>query len=431
MTRIDEALQRAEELFRFGREYDAIDFLEGHLEQSPDDLRAARVLGRLYVRSGQPDRGAYWLRRALGVPDPTKERSSSHACALGDEPTDADVAFFEEKTDSEADVVWDYDDCPEDLNAPIAPQRHRSAPSGDPASVAPCPPGDPPKATYTGATLELPLQVAGDTAPKSSEDTSTVAGVTDDFAQDDFYEAEEDGLFIDDEEPPEIPWEDFALLEDDVAESEGELDDSGNVDALTLEEKATQEAARIATQAGWRRGQLGALVEVLVYHRCHYKTVGAVTALLVEQQVTPDELSLLHELRNAWAGGGYNRVYRGGSAEDGWPGVSWQIALELRRTLRCETVGEVFLFVDDCFDDWSSSPRLITSWPDFKRYLTHVLNHMEALGGFWEGRVPAFIPYELFPEEECVEVPGGPGWKELERYEMLAHQGPMERWLDG
>lgn len=240
-------------------------------------------------------------------------------------------------------------------------------------------------------------------------------------------QAELDDLFweiepeqIDDVES-DVSWEEFALLEDGTDEDDEDYEVVEH--RLTREDRALQVAAEIAADAGWTRVEALLLAEVLAYHSVHGKTRGALRALTSEWDVTPAELRLLFDLRAAWRSGGFNRTYWASTAYEGWPNLSWQQALRITRELRFESADEVMLFVDDCFEDWASTPRLIDAYFNFSGYLDAVIQHMGTFGREEEHLMPPFVDYSWFGDEHEEFAPGSPEWCDLFGMGLLLNNG--------
>ena len=69
------------------------------------------------------------------------------------------------------------------------------------------------------------------------------------------------------------------------------------------------------------------------------------------------------------------------------------------RCLGVDDPEEAVAFVEDCFEDWSSSASLIHGFNSFRKYMLHLVQHMVAVSpdGF-----PAYIYYQYFPDEEAL-----------------------------
>tara|TARA_A100001391_G_scaffold203782_2_gene197087 strand:- start:551 stop:1765 length:1215 start_codon:yes stop_codon:yes gene_type:complete len=355
-------LLRAQSLFRGGSLQQAAELLEAHMACKPEDFRVAVALGRVYRSLQQPERAAYWLRYSL---------QSFQALPELDEE---DIEYFYEEAREEDGFDPDHEygadvGKPEAANDDDSQRKETMLNTGSDDEGA------------CSHLANTPDSVQGDDSEQYDhlrEDSSDPH---------DKHESEEEGL---EALYSELDLNDFG--------QEDELDLLPN--RLTRREKAEGAAAEIAVEAGWLKKDMDILVEVLSYHRSHGKTKSALLELLIEKEVTPGELILLHDIRLLWPGGGYNRVYRREKAEEGWPNISWQLGLRLIRGLRVDSSEEALLFVEDCFEDWGKSRKHLSSFPIFTRYLDHVLEHMEMMSKRCGQMIPSYIEYELFEDSD-------------------------------
>lgn len=216
-------------------------------------------------------------------------------------------------------------------------------------------------------------------------------------------------------------WERFALSEN--LPDENYRDDDTSSDQLSPEERALQIAIAIALEADWTRDEAFLIAEVLIFHGSHGKTRGALRELICEWGVSPEELRVLFELRMAWRSGGFNRTYWAATAYDGWENLSWLQALRLSSELRLDSAEAIMLFVTDCFEDWSSTPRIINAYTSFRAYLDAVLEHMDSFGRGAEHLMPPFLEYALFEGESQEISSGSLEWNELSHLGLLPGNG--------
>lgn len=377
-----EVLQLAKSLSRDGNLNKAVALLEEHMASLPNDLTVAAALGRLYMRLKLPEKAAYWLRYSLqsryALPDLDQE-DVEYLIEENPESSALDV-------DSEFGVATESspaanDDDLEDLNDVITDQsvvQDVNRDINDPLWDVP----EEIQEDFEEQNLESEDQ---DDAPTIEE----LSELLNDIPELDFRDAEEDEEeegygFI------EVPREPHRVTPED------EEPDA----RLTVQEKAEGVAAGLAHEAGWLRKDMDVLTEVLAHHKSHGKTIAALRHLLVDKEVTPGELMTLHEIRQLWGGGGYNRSYYGVKAKDGWSMVSWPLALSLVRQLRTDSAEEILLFVEDCFEEWSESPKQLSSFPIFVNYLGYVIEHMERVSLSCGQSMPAYIDYDFFEEND-------------------------------
>jgi len=374
-----EVLQLAQSLSRDGSLEKAVELLEEHMTTMPNDLAVAAALGRLYMRLKAPEKAAYWLRYSLqsryAPPDLdhedieylTQERQDKQAfnqdSEFGVETGDQHAANDDSGLEDLNDVVMMYDD-------------DRGEEPEEPLW------GIPDLVDEDDQEQEPDPEQEGGDFPTSEE----LSELLEDIPELDFQEDDEDEEY----EFAEVPQ--YPLVEDQ--------EDHEPASRLTVQEKAEGAAATLAYEAGWLRRDIDVLTEVLSHHKSHGKTVAALRRLLVEQEATPQELETLHEIRQLWGGGGYNRTYYGAKAKDGWTMVSWPLALTLVRQLQSDSAEEILLFVEDCFEEWSESPKQLAAFPIFVNYLGHVLEHMERVSQSCGQAMPAYIDYDFFEETD-------------------------------
>lgn len=358
-----EVLRLAQSLSRDGSLEKAVELLEEHMTNMPNDLTVAAALGRLHMRLKAPERAAYWLRYSL---------QSRYA------PSDLDHEDIEYLTQENQDKQAFNQDS--EFGVETGGHNAANDDSGledlnDVVMVAGDDEGD--------QEQEPDLEQEEDTDSPTPEELSELL---EDIPELDFQEDDEEEEY----EFSEVPQ--YPLVEDQ--------EDHEPASRLTVQEKAEGAAATLAYEAGWLRRDIDVLTEVLSHHKSHGKTVAALRRLLVEQEVTPQELETLHEIRQLWGGGGYNRTYYGTKAKDGWTMVSWPLALTLVRQLQSDSAEEILLFVEDCFEEWSESPKQLAAFPIFVNYLGHVLEHMERVSQNCGQAMPAYIDYDFFEETD-------------------------------
>ena len=399
----DSLLSWAWKAFKSGNPRGAIQKLEFYLGEIPDDKDAATLLGRIYLKTGQPQQGSVWLEHALKISDRRKaeKQHSSQDYASEEAITAQDFQIYAEAhTDQPSQHEIDF---------------ASSLPDGDQVEYAPIPPSHPQH------------------DEKSNLDEEP-AGVSADIPEESQFHEDVDDLLDWIQEPEKehfSTWEDWLAVEDETAEEELQ-DPGGETSAgLTYEDRAKQEAARLAAEVGWDRSELQPLIEILTQHRCHAKTIGAIRALLMEEHATPAELDLLVELRGIWATYGFNRVYWGDQTKDGWQNLSWQMGLMLVRTLNCQYSDEALLFLTNTFEEWSYDTNLITIFPNFKHYVFHILNGVDQGSPWWIQRMDNHDNQGHYASSASSEMINIPAYQLLEDYGLLENQGGIQSPLEG
>src|SRR5690625_7320885 len=98
--------------------------------------------------------------------------------------------------------------------------------------------------------------------------------------------------------------------------------------------------------------------------------------MISNQDATPEELAVCHEIRLHWETGGYNRIYRYEEAREGWPNCQWGLALRIIRDTGIYDADALMEFVEDCFEDWFNQICLINIQLICTSYLDSVLSPM-------------------------------------------------------
>ncbi|MFS8150149.1 hypothetical protein [Vreelandella titanicae] len=184
---------------------------------------------------------------------------------------------------------------------------------------------------------------------------------------------------------------------------------------IALHDKSQRAAAKIIKNANWEQEEsLAVLTEILVYHRCHPKTIGALRELTIEHRVEPEMLIMLHEIRSAWRSHGYNRVYSAFGAYDGWANLPWGIALNITETLGVQSENEVMEFCEICFYDWCEVG--FNEYPIFAYYLSFVVSTIDSPLSDTIHTAPYIARAMLTERGEQYDLPGNPVDKDLEYY---------------
>lgn len=218
---------------------------------------------------------------------------------------------------------------------------------------------------------------------------------------------------------PDWPW--GGLDEFDPEENDEVNDDPAHLtidpahERIALHDKSQRAAARIIKDANWEReAGLPVLTEILVHHRCHPKTIGALRELTIEHRVDPEMLRTLHEIRSAWRSHGYNRVYSAFGARDGWTNLPWGIALHITEALGVQSDNEVMEFCGVCFSDWCEVGFI--EFPIFAYYLNFVVSTIDSPLADTIHAAPDTARAMLTDRGEQYDLPGNPVDQDLEYY---------------
>ncbi|WP_290523670.1 hypothetical protein [Alcanivorax sp.] len=445
-----EVLLRAQTLFRGGSLEQAAELLEAHMAAQPRDMRVAAALGRLYRGLKQPEKAAYWLRYSLQhheVAADFDEEDAAYLVSSSEEEPALELDYeygvpvvqpqaandddsrqqgqgsqvFSSESTEEPEVADILEDISPFIDSEL-PEATLAEPEGDAEESEPfkaVESGQPAEDLIGNIEDDEVLDAADELAdiPDFEAEEPADIAVVDDLEDEEVITTDDDeefgqgivDLFEEADEADEDDLESFYIELD--PEDLGQDDEPEELpERLTHREKAEGIAAGLAVEGEWLKKDMGILVDVLAHHRSHGKTQSALRELLVKKQATPEELHVLHELRKIWGTGGYNRTYRKEEAVDGWPNISWRLALDLTRALKADDAAEVLLFVEDCFQDWNASAEKIAAFPIFSYYLQHILDHMENMALCCGQPPPAYIEYEFFEQDDD-------GWEQWHRPE--------------
>lgn len=222
------------------------------------------------------------------------------------------------------------------------------------------------------------------------------------------------------------PWEDL-IFDDKFADLDEAVDYEKDKyqGRLTLQEYALQIVADMAQEFEIEDDLFDQIVNVLVFHKCHGQTKKALRILLAEG-IRSSELEQIFELREYWLSKeGFSRTYYGDTSGVAYTNLSWKLGLAIIQKLGCEDVYEAILYIEDCFEDWCQSPRLLNGFHSFREYMFHLIGHMELNVG---GGMAPFIDYQLFPDDEALaaDFPGSTVYKWLEENQLL--HGEVVSW---
>lgn len=217
---------------------------------------------------------------------------------------------------------------------------------------------------------------------------------------------------------PDWDWgelDEFDPDDEESSNSPAQLSIDPAHERISLHDKSQRAAAKIIKNANWELEEgLAILTEILVYHRCHPKTIGALRELTIEHRVEPEMLVMLHEIRSAWRSYGYNRVYSAFGARDGWANLPWGIALNITETLGVQSENEVMEFCEICFYDWCEVG--FTEYPIFAYYLSFVVSTIDSPLSDTIHTAPEIARAMLAERGEQYDLPGNPVDKDLEYY---------------
>lgn len=196
-------------------------------------------------------------------------------------------------------------------------------------------------------------------------------------------------------------WESI-IFDDLLVDFEDEQIDYEEVEytvGLTPIDRARQIVSEMALEHPIDEDLFDVLVECLAFHKCHWQTRKALRNLIA-QHPAASELALVSELRAYWADrDAFSRVYYGQDTRVGYINLSWSLGLAIVRCLGVDDPDEATPFLEDCFEDWSSSTSLIRGFNSFRGYMLHLVEHMASVS---PNVFPAYVDYQYFPDEEAL-----------------------------
>lgn len=207
--------------------------------------------------------------------------------------------------------------------------------------------------------------------------------------------------------------------EDSTLPIDPEVLGSGRIE---IERRARIQAASLILDVEWLRRDLPLLQEILAFHHCHSKTIGALRDLIPRFEVKPFELKAAFELRIYWVE--CEHFHRGWNSVDElaavtWQNISWGLALAIQRHLGSSDLDEITDWLSSCFDDWTDWHIKGRHLPSFHSYLVYLLSHLDSQEEITGQRLPAYLDFDLFSESDEA-FPGSPLWREFESYGLFS-----------
>lgn len=368
-------LQEARKLISDGLVCAAAAILEEFLQEQPDNQDALKLISRAYLILNDQERAAAYLRKARDAkkynesPGREQQFDTVDASYYGDS-----LAGEQEYSPGLEYEVSDSAVTPDIESGFVIPEEMETQVDAE-------------SGTFEQYEIAGPI---GDLSTSSEETEAWESIILDD-------------LFID--------------VEDEQIDFE-EVEYTGRITAI---DRARQIVSEMAIEHRIEGELFDVLVECLAFHKCHGQTRKALRNLMA-QYPAASELAFVFELRAYWTDReAFSRVYYGQSASVGYINLSWSLGLAIVRCLGVDDAEEAIAFVEDCFDDWSSSASLIRGFNSFRQYMLHLVEHMAAVSpdGF-----PAYIDYQYFPDEEALaeDFHGSTLHSWLEENNLVYHQ---------
>jgi hypothetical protein len=368
-------IHEAKDLISDGLVGAAVDLLEEFVKEQPYNSEALQLISRAYLIMGQQNLAASFLRRSLRAKQSAKVLPAAGQFGTGD------AEYYDESTKHQPEYA--------------AGQEYELADDTIDGAAFPSDFGE----VFESSTIEVPNLDFGD-----------ADWLFDEFSGD----------------SPEVEGWETIILDDQFVDIDDEQIDYEEVEyqgRLTPRQRARQIVGELATEFELEEDLFDGLIDVLVFHKCHGQTKKALRALL-EEDVSAEELALVFDLRAYWTNyEGFARIYFGDSASVGYINLSWSLGVAVVRCLGAEDAEEAILFIEDCFEDWACSPRLISGFSSFRSYMLHIVEHMVSAS---PDGLPAYIDYQYFQDDESLaaDFPGGAIYKWLEENNLL-YQEPV------
>lgn len=375
-------IQEARDLISDGLADAAAEILEEFVEEQPDHQEALKLIRRAYSILNDQERAAAFLRKSHDV-------GKCNESSARKRPFDSkDATYFRDNMSGEQEYSpgLEYE-------------------------------------TYDSATItDIEAEFA---MPEETE-------LGNDLEFEAFQEHETEWLIDDILTSPEEAkaWE-SVVLDDQFIDVEDEKIDYEEVEytsRLTPLERSRQIVGEMALEYPIEEDLFDVLIECLAFHKCHGQTRKALCNLM-DQYPDASELALVFELRDYWTGReAFSRVYYGEFASVGYINLSWSLGLAIVRCLGVDDPEEAIPFIEDCFEDWSSSPSLILGFNSFRGYMLHLVDHMVSVS---PDGLPAYIDYQYFPDEEALarDFPGSAVYRWLEE-NNLVYREPVPYYSD-
>jgi hypothetical protein len=221
------------------------------------------------------------------------------------------------------------------------------------------------------------------------------------------------------ETPDDSLWE-YIVLEAKFVDIEDNIDydELKYHGRLLLQERARQLTSELALEYSVDDLLFAQLENVLIFHKCHGQTKKAMRELLNEN-IQALELALILELREYWVSREcFARIYYGSCPDIKFKNLSWILALAMIRLHNFEDIEEAIQYLEDCFEDWSQSLRLLDGFRSFRSYMLHIVDH--TLKAPLVG-LPPYLDYQYFVEDDLLayDFSGGEFYKWLQENNLL------------
>ncbi|GGQ22792.1 hypothetical protein [Shewanella litoralis] len=210
-------------------------------------------------------------------------------------------------------------------------------------------------------------------------------------------------------------WE-YIVLEDKFFDVEDNIDydELKYHERLLPQERARQLTSELALEYFVDDLLFVQLENVLIFHKCHGQTKKAMRELLKEN-IQANELALILELREYWVGREcFARTYYNSCPDIKFNNLSWILGLAMIRLHNFDDIEEAIQYLEDCFDDWSQSLRLLDGFRSFRSYILHIVDHTLK-------DLPPYLDYQNFVDDNLLayDFSGGEVYKWLQENNLL------------
>lgn len=450
----NETLAEANKLVSSGQHKAAIDLLLDHLLSDSKSSRVMSALGRVYLLDRQPEKAAFYLKKALDISRSNSSLARTQDNYDADEFGSQDFEFLNEVSSQSTHEEYDFEEDEHRkphviiLESQETQKELLNSTALDPIEGENAEKSDREVFDEISVQESCGQQINGDVAPV----TKTQLLISDDRDEDESRSSSPDGeieenewddnqdigdieRFLDDDdelgffETDEFEGddaEDFdfldnssvkgnteeALVWDDLEEID-EFDDLDEIDeyahredkhvfedSVSRETRAKQAAADVLAKADWDKKHLSLLQLIFVENGWSACRISIEKAILLG--VTPEMLALAREIRIFWISSekywiSLQRIKtnaRYQQADATYRHMSWQEAF---RIIDCfpslPDIAEVYDFIDECYEIWYQNGQMRKVFKVFFKFLKYRI-------GTSSLALPGYNPFYFIPFPE-------------------------------
>lgn len=383
-------LQEVNQLVSSGMRKAAIDLLNEHLIDHPNDPFILRALGRIYLLEKKPAEAVKYLRLSLGFND--KKPTQDHVSVYEFDGLDHDDLNYIESISTKAglDYFYENEEIDQIIVSSLEPfeENHEKPILESPSDIDEKESDD-----FEWHPLK---EKSKNIYPRSDTEDDSGCYLLDTFDEciqeeltelTDFEDEDEEGfdeVFVSEDEPSiedEFDWDSIEDFDDVDVSNNYTFGQDGHVaieGKVSRAERAKQIATEVILSYDWDIHNLSLLQQVF------YENGWAAARVAIEYELgrglMPEELELAIFVRRLWT---ENQQYwisfihvrsklSGQATRAAYKNMSWREALRIIRAFgKIPAEEEIQLLIEELYDDWYTSPYLQKQYKAFIRFLKY------------------------------------------------------------